>query len=363
MADPTVRFLDLDEHAKRRRRMRLYMRARKGRRQDDRTNRRTKLLPCCGRERRYCKCYLQVEHMINSMAVEKLGDNAYKRDLLTKKDPKDMSFILRALHRSRFSIHKFLFHSVLFRMYSKESTYTALRKHASAPQPGIREPDWAGMEVELANLYAGSDPVWGGMFYPATLRKAKCESGRWRKFRAATPADKAKRDVQVFKVVWAAICSNDSAAAYMKQRQRCSSTCWKKNDVHKAREAFKRWYVSFYDHINDHTKGWFGDYAMKCILDVGTNCSIKGTKGKKQVFPDAVLSKWPVDCPRYKKQLRKLLKPKYQLTSMNADLKYKLLMYIHAILSKRLGAAHHSVSSTLAQLCWEKRQAKTKRGC
>jgi len=112
--------------------------------------------------------------------------------------------------------------------------------------------------------------------------------------------------------------------------------------------------------MDSHTKGWFGDYAMKCILDVGTNCTIKATKDNRQVFPDALLSKWPVNCPGYKTGVKKLLKPKYRTKVMNANLKYKVLMYVHAKLAKRLGAAHHSVSSTLAQMCWQKRQDKSR---
>ena len=99
---------------------------------------------------------------------------------------------------------------------------------------------------------------------------------------------------------------------------------------------------------------------MKCILDVGTNCSIKATKDNRQVFPDALLSKWPVNCPAYKTGVKKLLKPKYRTKVMNANLKYKVLMYVHAKLAKRLGAAHHSVSSTLAQMCWQKREEKSR---
>ena len=51
------------------------------------------------------------------------------------------------------------------------------------------------------------------------------------------------------------------------------------------------------------------------------------------------------------------MKPKYRTKVMNANLKYKVLMYVHAKLAKRLGAAHHSVSSTQAQICWQKSQA------
>ena len=104
----------------------------------------------------------------------------------------------------------------------------------------------------------------------------------------------------------------------------------------------------------------FGDYAMKCILDVGLNCMIKATKDNRQVSPAAVLSKWPVNCPAYKTGVKKLLKPKYRTKVMNANLKNKVLMYVHAKLAKRLGAAQHWVSSTLAQMCWEKRQDKSR---
>ena len=139
--------------------------------------------------------------MINDLAVDKLADQAYQRNLLTKLDPQDMNFILRALHRSRLSIRGFIFHSVLFRMYSKESTYRALAEYAGAAQPGKDEPNWLGMEAALAKLYAGSDAVWGGVFYPATLRAVKDKTGRWRKPGAATPKQRARRDMHVLTTV------------------------------------------------------------------------------------------------------------------------------------------------------------------
>ena len=36
-----------------------------------------------------------------------------------------------------------------------------------------------------------------------------------------------------------------------------------------------------HDHMDSHTNGLFGDFAMKCILDVGTDCTIKGTKDNR----------------------------------------------------------------------------------
>jgi len=355
MSDPIQCFLDSSYAAVRRRRKRLHDRSRKRKREDNRTDRRTKRLPCCGRERRYCKCAQEVEHLFNDVACDMLAAQAYQRNLLTKLDPKDMSFILRALHQSELSIHGFLFHSVLFTMYSRESTYRALSEYAGAAQPGKDEPDWLGMEGALVKLYAESHPVWGGLSYVATLTAVKDERGWWRMPQTASPTQQAKTDMRVFTTVWAALCKDESAATYMKQRRRCSSTCWKQKDVDAARQAFRRWYDCFYDYMNCLTKGWFGDYAMKRILEVGANCTIKATNDNMQVFPDALVSKWPVNCPAYKTGVEKLLKPEYRRMAMSAELKFKVMMYVHAKLAKKLGAAHHSVSSTLAQICRQRR--------
>ena len=137
---------------------------------------------------------------------------------------------------------------------------------------------------------------------PATLRAVKGKTRRWRKLQAATPKQQAKRNMHVFTTVWAALCKDESAATYMKQRQRCSSTCWKQKDVDAAREAFERWYDCFYKHMDNHTKGWFGDHAIKCIWDVGTNCTIRATKDNRHVFLDAVLSQWLVDCQHIRQE-------------------------------------------------------------
>ena len=99
--------------------------------------------------------------MIDQQALAKLAEDTFDRELLTAIDPKDMSYILPELDGSKMGIEAFLFHSVLFRMYSKQSTYEALKKHASALQPGKRGPDWPGMERELTKLYKGSETVWG----------------------------------------------------------------------------------------------------------------------------------------------------------------------------------------------------------
>ena len=360
--DGLVRFLDNSESSRHRRGMRILMRSRRASKKtkkarDKRTNRRTKRLPCCGRERRYCSCAADTQHMFSQPVIETLVSHIKETPMLTSNDPKDMAFILPKLDRARISMHRSVLSSALFRMYSKPTTYTALSQYCRNAVANRCDPDWTGMENKLEQLYSSPEPVWGGMFYPATLIAAKSKNGSWKTFRnLRTNKQRANRDVHVFKAVWAALCQDGTATAYLIARQRCSTTCWKGEEVEAARAAFAAWYDSFCSHMAANTRGWFGDYAMKCILDVGCNCSIHSTKDS-QVFPDALLSKWPVSCPSYSAGLRNVLKPKFRTKSRNRKLKYKCLMYLHAVLSKKLGGpGTHRVPCTLAQLCWKKRQ-------
>ena len=118
-----------------RRRMRFIMRKRRAmqttvvKKQDKRSNRRTGRLPCCGKERRYCKCFQDdggPQEIFSIRALKRQAHGAKQSDMLTAKDPKDMSFILPLLDMQRISIHRFLFSAILFRMYSKKETYVAL---------------------------------------------------------------------------------------------------------------------------------------------------------------------------------------------------------------------------------------------
>ena len=100
--------------------------------------------------------------------VNRLITGIARRDILTPKDAKDMSFIISKLDNARMSIHNLMFRTALFTMYSKPSTYEALCKRAGAPQPDSCPPDSKSMEQALVKLYAAREPVWGGMFYMST---------------------------------------------------------------------------------------------------------------------------------------------------------------------------------------------------
>ena len=301
-----------------------------------------------------------------SMRALKTQATAVKNsDMLTAKDAKDMSFILPLLDMQRLSIHNFIFRSILFRMYSKKETYVALEPFSRCARVGSHHtrdstaPNWIGMEKKLAELYAQQTPVWGGMFYPSTLIAAMDGTGKWKYFKKSSgPNDQAYRDMHVFRCAWDAITQDTTPQRYLKALQRCYTTGWEQDAIEAGRLAFAQWYDGFYDYMSTHTKGWFSDYAMKCILDVGCQCRISSSKGST-VFPDVLLSRWPVNCPAYRPALVKMLKPKFKKKKFGQKIKLKSLMYVHAVLSKELGGpGTHCVSTTLAHLCWQKRAVR-----
>jgi len=115
-------------------------------------------------------------------AMNRFVAGTARREILTPRDAKDMSFIIKKVDNARMSIHNFMFRAALFTMYSKPSTYEALCQHVGAPKPDSCRPDFKRMEKALVTLYAAPEPVWGGMFYPSTLRAVTFLNGRVKLF-------------------------------------------------------------------------------------------------------------------------------------------------------------------------------------
>ena len=325
-------------------------------RNSNRSRRRARRLPCCGKERRYCNCSDHVAEMINDAAMTQFITGIAQRDILHPIDAKDMAFIIPKLNNARTSIQNFMFRAAMFRMYSKPSTYEALSPYVNASMRGDRAPDFQRMEKALAKLYAAKAPVWGGMFYPATLKVVMFRNGKVKHFhKISTPTQKANRDIQVFKTIWSALVKDDTLQSYYESRVALTKDS-AYQPVMAARESFAAWYDSFYSHLKRHTKGWFGDYAMKCLLDVGCAVTLQKIQDKRAVFPNEVLSKWPIGCPAYAKGVKKLMKPAYKGKTLNKGLKRNLLMHVHSVVSKKIGGNPPlSLPATLAHLCWEKR--------
>ena len=297
--------------------------------------------------------------MVNQKVLESLLEDIRSRDLLTPQDPKDMSFILNKLRGRRMSIHGFWFHCALFRMHSNPDTYEALAEHACALQPGTKGPKWGSMQTRLAQLYS-EGKVWGGLFYPSTLRAGKSRGRGWRSFKKLrTSSDKAARDILAFRIVWDGISVGATQpgallSKYFESRKKLSAD-HSYEAYRKARATFAAFYDAFDAHLRKYTCGFWGDYSFKLLLDVACNISLPSIADNDPVCPDGVLSRWPIDCPAYGPALKLLLKPYYKRLAMRKGLKRQLLLRVHFLLSERLGANTHNLSSTAAQLCWQKR--------
>ena len=126
-------------------------------------------------------------------------------------------------------------------------------------------------------------------------------------------------------------------------------------DYDKARTTWAAFYDAFDAHMREDTRGLWGDYSFKLLIDVACNMSLPSIKDSHPVCPDGVMSRWPVGCPAYRPGLRLLLKPRHKRRRHNRCVKRQLLVCVHKVLSGRLGANHHNVTSTLAQLCWQLR--------
>ena len=107
--------------------------------------------------------------------------------------------------------------------------------------------------------------------------------------------------------------------------------------------------------MHSHTSGFWSDSSFKILLDVACNISLPSIKDSDPVCPDGVLSRWPIACPAYGPALKLLLKPSYKKLTNNKVLKRLVLTRAHFVLPERLGANNHNLSSTAAQLCWQKR--------
>ena len=179
----------------------------------------------------------------------------------------------------------------------------------------------------------------GGLFYTPKLKAYRSDfDERMKKVpKAKTPRAKAERDMVALQSVWKSIpvtAGKDFEEAFRKDEQTL------------ARKHFSIFFDSFNANMHILTEGFCGDYEMKITLDVV--CGIGW-------LPDPLISRWPAQCPAYAGALAAL----YPGVKMSKDDKYYALMYMHACLSKQLGAATATVPITLAQTCWFKRAGGT----
>ena len=76
-------------------------------------------------------------------------------------------------------------------------------------------------------------------------------------------------------------------------------------------------------------------------------CRLLNPEIVSQFFPDMVLSQWPTGCLAYAAALKELLRPKFRPGAMAASRKRDLLMHVHRVMSRELGAQHLSAAPVI----------------
>ena len=308
---------------------------------DSRSKRRTKLQPCCGRERRYCECGKLVvktpfrKRGLGSCLVarsfSKLLSSSRKRTIKTVADTVDVIvFHEEYAGNSSASFRWSWFAAVAFRVYSKESTWIAMKPAL----PENQTPLWRRLQATLARL-RDLGTIHGGLFYAPKLTEWR---GSARREWEPAPTDPAARDVRALRCVWEALARrsiSEALAAYER--------AFAASNVAVARASFARAYDGFMAAMEETTHGFWGDYQMKIALDA--LCAVGW-------LPDWALARWPVACPSYKAMYRVLFP---SVVAWTQEQRYHALMLVHSRLSAGLGANWCNVPCSLAQTCWFKR--------
>ena len=184
---------------------------------------------------------------------------------------------------------------------------------------GLSAPRWRTLRATLARLFATDTPVFGGVFYPATLR-AYMRAGRWV---SVGNMSQAVRETLTLQLMWSAI-PQDAMRQYANAP---------------GPGTFTVWFETFMANMAATTRGCFSEYSMKVVLDLLV-CS-----GRIQ---DWHLVRWPTGCPGYVATMNRLFP---QLP------RHDWLRAIHW-LYREIGPQHSlNMAEVTMHLCWDKQRA------
>ena len=215
----------------------------------------------------------------------------------------------------------------IWRHFSNEEFWSALQKKKAVLQN--QRPNFACMENTMRAVAAQGVSDHGGLFYNgSSLTQYRFPS-------AAKPADWTDcpksmdfiaREVLALRTVWHV--AETFQSEYDALQSKPTRQCWKA-----CTEASLK-------AIRCHTKGIFGDYAMKITLD-GVLLS--------QPRLELVVSWWPMHCPAYKIALPALY---VNCTTSRQDL---FLPPVIFMLQVKKYFPRFFLRDSLAQTCWMKR--------
>lgn len=284
---------------------------------------RHKLYPCCGRRRNQCVCdWSHIEARADPQAIAVFADTLVSVTLLRATDTTDTGHFLRRHQEdvSQFGLRNFMMLCIAFRRFGCVETWEAMM--ASAWLPRIGNPSWEALAPVLRNLFDTGCRVFGGLYYPATLRSYRLFNV-WNKV-DQTPA--AERELLTLQLLWACLVSiGPSMAEY---------------EASPSGQSFKQMCMSLMDAVKRYTKGCFGDYHLKLLLDLLV-CS-------KRV-PSHHMLYWPTSCPGYAATLKRLFPGLHPTSWLNA------VHYLFRYMGQHNGG-HLNIAEVAMHLCWDKRR-------
>ena len=287
---------------------------------DNRPGSRHRLFPCCGKRKALCRCdYTELHDTVDQDALDDFMNYLGNANLLTIKDTVDTGFFLSTVDITQLSMSMAFRYCLVFRRFNNHCTWCALMPYITSAQVNFH-----GIRKALQRIIDADEKIFGGLFYPATLRKYKMlPERRWRACKGMGAAD---RETLSLRLLLSAIPSRE-----------CSSY-----DKNPSRENWRMFVERYQANVQSTTAGLFSEYSMKCALD----CLVLGSPSR---FPDVMISVWPSDCKGYVSALRKLWR-----VSVLRDQRFLALCYIFMLVSRHHGGRLR-FPEVCMHLCWMKR--------
>ena len=138
---------------------------------------RHRLYPCCGKCKVSCRYnYTQLRDTSNQDAFLYFINYLGTATLLTMNDTVDTGVFLSSVDLQHLSMSMAFRYCLVFRRFNNHSTWSALMPFITSAQV-----NWQGIRKALQQIRGSGEKMFGGLFYPATLRRYRMlPQRRWR---------------------------------------------------------------------------------------------------------------------------------------------------------------------------------------
>jgi hypothetical protein len=260
---------------------------------------------------------------MDRQAVAEFATTLLSAGLLRATDTADTGHFLR-MHQqdsTMFDLTNFIMLCIAFRRFGCVETWDAMRATVWLQRTG--PPNWPALSAVLVHLFDSGRRVFGGLYYPATLRKYWADSC----WKVVGPMPPAARELLTLQLLWG--CLIGAAAPAIAQYEARPSG-----------QTFKHLCVSLMEATRSTTGGCFGEYHLKLLLGLLV-CSGR--------VPSHHMTYWPTQCPGYTAALQRLF-PGLPPTSWNAA-----VQYLYRYMGQHHGG-HLNIAEVAMHLCWDKRR-------